>query len=42
MPFFYAAVLMTVIFFIPEGMAGLLERSKRVGNQLFKKKAKHA
>jgi branched-chain amino acid transport system permease protein len=42
MPFFYATVLMVVIFFIPEGMAGLPGRLKRVVSKLLEKKTKHA
>jgi branched-chain amino acid transport system permease protein len=33
MPFFYAAVLIAVIFFIPEGIAGLPKRLKRAASR---------
>jgi branched-chain amino acid transport system permease protein len=42
MPFFYAAVLIAVIFFIPEGMAGLPGRLKRIFEKLLGKKTKYA
>jgi branched-chain amino acid transport system permease protein len=42
MPFFYATVLIVVIFFMPEGMAGLPERLKRVVRKVLEKKTKHA
>jgi len=37
-PFFFAAVLIAVIFFMPEGMAGLPERTKRGIEKLLKRK----
>jgi len=36
-PFFFAALLMVVIFFMPEGMAGLPERLKKVVNKILRK-----
>jgi hypothetical protein len=42
MPFFYATVLIVVIFFMPEGMAGLPEGLKRVVRKVLEKKTKHA
>ena len=41
-PFFFAALLMVVIFFMPEGMAGLPERLKKMVSKLFEKKTRHA
>jgi branched-chain amino acid transport system permease protein len=41
-PFFFAAVLIAVIFFMPEGMAGLPERTKRAVLRVFKKETRHA
>jgi ABC-type branched-subunit amino acid transport system permease subunit len=35
-PFFFAAVLMLVIFFMPEGIVGLPGRLKVVAGRLFK------
>jgi branched-chain amino acid transport system permease protein len=42
MPFFYAGVLIAVIFFVPEGMAGLPGRVKRMFEKLLEKKTKYA
>lgn len=41
-PFFFAAVLIAVIFFMPEGMVGLPARIKGAGQRLFKKKIEDA
>jgi branched-chain amino acid transport system permease protein len=41
-PFFFAAVLMVVIFFMPEGIAGLPERLHKVIRKLLEKKTNHA
>jgi len=41
-PFFFAGVLMLVIFLMPEGIVGLPKRSKKVARMLFEKRTKHA
>lgn len=41
-PFFFAAVLMLIIFFMPEGIIGLPKRSKKVVSMLFGKRTKRA
>lgn len=41
-PFFFAATLMVVIFFIPEGMVGLPERIRRAVGKLFEMRTKDA
>lgn len=41
-PFFFAGVLMLVIFLMPEGIVGLPARLKVLNSRLFKKRYKHA